>query len=194
MGSELFVTERGEGPVVLAVPSPRAFPPCSPTFPALLRGSCSSYSSPLPEQMFPCSSRGLGRNCYPRCLPAVPDSSIVIGMFVVSEADAAAIRTVYEQDGECRLPLSCVAGFRVSPITPKARECTHTIAGWPCSRPRLCRALAAAKRDAEVEAQTKAGRQKREAPRTQQVIVGLPLSAGGLAYARFRAVYHGRVL
>jgi hypothetical protein len=49
-------------------------------------------------------------------------------MFVVTEADAAAIRTVYEQRGE----LSAAIDRRFPGITDnaQARECARTIAAW----------------------------------------------------------------
>jgi hypothetical protein len=50
-------------------------------------------------------------------------------MFLVSEADAAAIRAIFEKEGE----LSAAIEVRRLPgITDnaKARECVRTIAGW----------------------------------------------------------------
>ena len=51
-------------------------------------------------------------------------------MFVVSEAEAAAISTVFEQRGE---PSAAVEVRRLFPgitDTLQARECARTIAGW----------------------------------------------------------------
>ena len=64
-------------------------------------------------------------------------------MFLVSEADAAAIRAAYEQEGELS---AAIEVRRLSPgITDnaKALECARTIAGWnplpaaACQIPRL---------------------------------------------------------
>jgi hypothetical protein len=52
------------------------------------------------------------------------------GMFVVTEAEAAAIRAVFEQRGE--LPAAIELRRRFPGITDnaQARECARTIAGW----------------------------------------------------------------
>ena len=51
-------------------------------------------------------------------------------MFVVTEADAAAIRAVYQQRGE--FPAAVELRRRFPGITDNAQavECTRTIAGW----------------------------------------------------------------
>ena len=57
-------------------------------------------------------------------------------MFVVSEADAAAIRTAYEQEGELSPAIELRRRFPGITDNAKARECARTIAGWktPASR------------------------------------------------------------
>jgi hypothetical protein len=52
-------------------------------------------------------------------------------MFVVTEAEAAAIRAVYEQRGEFSAAIELRRLFRAD-ITDnaQARECARTIAGW----------------------------------------------------------------
>jgi hypothetical protein len=71
-------------------------------------------------------ARGDRRSCLPSavCVTHAPDK------FVVSEAEAAAIRTVYEQRGE---PSAAVELRRLFPgiiDNVQARECARTIAGW----------------------------------------------------------------
>jgi hypothetical protein len=60
-------------------------------------------------------------------------------MFVVTEADAAAIRAIYEQDGELSAAIELRRRFPGITDNAKARACVRTIAGWkplrspPCS-------------------------------------------------------------
>jgi hypothetical protein len=51
-------------------------------------------------------------------------------MFVVSEADAAAIRTVFKQDGELSAAIELRRRFPGIPDNEQARACVRTIAGW----------------------------------------------------------------
>jgi hypothetical protein len=51
-------------------------------------------------------------------------------MFMVSETDAAAIRTAYEQDGELSAALELRRRFPGISDTTQARACARTIAGW----------------------------------------------------------------
>jgi hypothetical protein len=51
-------------------------------------------------------------------------------MFVVTEADAAAIRTVYEQDGELSAAIELRRRFPGIIDNEKARQCARSIAGW----------------------------------------------------------------
>jgi hypothetical protein len=62
-------------------------------------------------------------------------------MFVVTEADAAAIRAVYQQRGEFASAVELRRRFRGIADSAQAREC-RTIAGWkpmsvPLRQPRL---------------------------------------------------------
>jgi hypothetical protein len=51
-------------------------------------------------------------------------------MFVVTEADAAAIRAVYEQRGELSAAVELRRLFPAVTDTAQARACTRSIAGW----------------------------------------------------------------
>src|SRR5450631_1203439 len=52
------------------------------------------------------------------------------GMFVVSEAEAAAIRTVFEQRGELSAAIELRRLFPGITDNAQARACARTIAGW----------------------------------------------------------------
>ena len=51
-------------------------------------------------------------------------------MFVVSEAEAAAIRAVYQQRGEFAAAVELRRLFPGITDNAQARECARTIAGW----------------------------------------------------------------
>jgi hypothetical protein len=51
-------------------------------------------------------------------------------MFAVSEAEAAAIRAVYEQRGEFSAAIELRRLFPAITDTAQARACARTIAGW----------------------------------------------------------------
>jgi hypothetical protein len=51
-------------------------------------------------------------------------------MFVVTEADAAAIRAVYEQRGEFAAAVELQRRFPAIADNAQARGCVRTIAGW----------------------------------------------------------------
>lgn len=51
-------------------------------------------------------------------------------MFVVSEANAAAIRAVYEQDGELSAAIELRRRFPGIKDNENARICARNIAGW----------------------------------------------------------------
>ena len=51
-------------------------------------------------------------------------------MFVVTEADAAAIRIAYEQDGELSAAIELRRRFPCITDNEKARQCARSIAGW----------------------------------------------------------------
>jgi hypothetical protein len=53
-----------------------------------------------------------------------------IGMFVVTEADAAAIRAVFNQEGELSAAVEVRRLFPGITDNAKPRECARTIAGW----------------------------------------------------------------
>jgi hypothetical protein len=54
-----------------------------------------------------------------------------IEMFVVTEADAAAIRAVFTQEGELSAAIELRRRFPGITDNTKARECARSIAGWP---------------------------------------------------------------
>ena len=60
-------------------------------------------------------------------------------MFVVSEAEAAAIRAVYQQRGEFAAAVELRQRFPGITDNAQARECARTIAGWKSLPPRLRR-------------------------------------------------------
>jgi hypothetical protein len=51
-------------------------------------------------------------------------------MFIVSEADAAAIRAAYEQQDELSAAIELRRRFPGITYNAEARECARTIAGW----------------------------------------------------------------
>jgi hypothetical protein len=51
-------------------------------------------------------------------------------MFVVTEADAAAIRDIFEKEGELSAAIELRRLFPGVTDNAKARECARTIAGW----------------------------------------------------------------
>ena len=63
-------------------------------------------------------------------LPPTPEGPIVIGMFVVTEADAAAIRSTFEQEGELSAAIELRRRFPGIIDNTRARECARSIAGW----------------------------------------------------------------
>ena len=64
-------------------------------------------------------------------------------MFLVSEADTAAIRAIFEQEGELSAAIEVRRLFPVITDNAEARACARTIAGWKplpaaaCQLPRL---------------------------------------------------------
>jgi len=53
-----------------------------------------------------------------------------LGMFLVTEADADAIRTVFHRDGELSAAIELRRRFPGITDNVKARACARTIAGW----------------------------------------------------------------
>jgi hypothetical protein len=64
----------------------------------------------------PLASRGLGRHAF--------------GMFVVTEADATAIRAIFNQEGELSAAIELRRRFPGIADNTKARACARSIAGW----------------------------------------------------------------
>jgi hypothetical protein len=52
------------------------------------------------------------------------------GMFVISDADAAAIRAIFHQEGELSAAIELRRRFPGIDDNAKARACVRTIAGW----------------------------------------------------------------
>ena len=63
-------------------------------------------------------------------MPGASPAAIFPTMFVVTEADAAAIRTVYEQDGELSAAIELRRRFPGITDNENARRCARSIAGW----------------------------------------------------------------
>jgi hypothetical protein len=63
-------------------------------------------------------------------LPALARVPILPRMFVVSEAEAAAIRAAFEQRGELSAAVELRRLFPAVTDTAQARACARTIAGW----------------------------------------------------------------
>jgi hypothetical protein len=55
---------------------------------------------------------------------------MLAGMFVVSEEAAAAIRAIFDQEGEMSAAIELRRRFPGITDNAKARECARTIAGW----------------------------------------------------------------
>ena len=63
-------------------------------------------------------------------LPSTVRVATFTGMYVVTEADAAAIREVYERDGELSAAIELRRRFPGITDNAKAREQARAIAGW----------------------------------------------------------------
>ena len=63
-------------------------------------------------------------------------------MFVVTEANAAAIRTIFQQRGELSAAIELRRCFLGITDNALARECVRTIAGWQLERDRPRRGIA----------------------------------------------------
>jgi hypothetical protein len=63
-------------------------------------------------------------------LPAVVCTSHALGMFVVTEADAAAIRAILSQEGELSAAIELRRRFPGVIDNAKARVFARSIAGW----------------------------------------------------------------
>ena len=95
-------------------------PPCGELSSAPTRTS----GPPRPEH----SDRGdLGR---PAPLAEALSATHVLHMFVVTEADAAAIRDIFEREGEFAAAMEVRRRFRAITDNDKAREQARVIAGW----------------------------------------------------------------
>lgn len=59
-------------------------------------------------------------------------------MFTVTEADAAAIRAVFNEDGELSATIELSRRFPGIIDNAKARECARIIAGWTSPKTEPC--------------------------------------------------------
>ena len=72
-----------------------------------------------------------------------PHGHAFFGMFVITEADAAAICAIFDQEGELSAAIELRRRFPGVTDNAKARVCARTIAGWtplptrPCTVTRL---------------------------------------------------------
>jgi hypothetical protein len=62
--------------------------------------------------------------------PAAMCTDKAFGMFVVTEADAAAIRATFDQEGELSAAIELRRRFPGITDNAKARACARIIAGW----------------------------------------------------------------
>jgi hypothetical protein len=66
----------------------------------------------------------------PLCAASIKDCAYALGMFVITEADADAIRAVFNQEGELSAAIELRRRFPGITDNAKARECARSIAGW----------------------------------------------------------------
>jgi hypothetical protein len=64
------------------------------------------------------------------CIAARGACRHATGMFIVTEADAAAIRAVFDQEGELSAAIELRRRFPGVTDNAKARACARSIAGW----------------------------------------------------------------
>ena len=98
---------------------------------AIASAACSRFRRPLAGP-FGGSSATASSATHPRygALVALGAHTHPASMFVVTEAEAAAIRAVYEQRGEFSAAVELRRLFPAVTDTAQARACARTIAGW----------------------------------------------------------------
>jgi hypothetical protein len=118
--------------------------PPGTTRPHQLAAKSSLFSGSAPEGGTETDERSHGRavmNCVTpeaanprgrsdRCIAGCGSCAHALGLFVVSEAEAAAIRAVFEREGEFAAAGELRRLFPGVTDTTEARECARTIAGW----------------------------------------------------------------
>jgi len=72
-------------------------------------------------------------------LPAGAGIAMLGRMFAVNEADAAAIRAIFDEEGELSAAIEVRRRFPGITDNAKARECAKIIAGWKPMPPRPAR-------------------------------------------------------
>ena len=97
---------------------------------AIASAACSRFRRPLAGPFG--GSSATARATHPRygALVALGGHTHPASMFVVTEAEAAAIRAVYEQRGEFSAAVELRRLFPAVTDTAQARACARTIAGW----------------------------------------------------------------
>ena len=70
-------------------------------------------------------------------MPAVVCTDKAFGMFVITEADAAAIRAIFDQEGELSAAIELRRRFPGITDNTEARACARSIAGWKPLLPQL---------------------------------------------------------
>ena len=108
---------------------PVAVPAQARSPPAQDRGSGHTSSSSWVRVASSRAKRG------PVELPVLVQIPHAPAMFVVTEAEAAAIRAVFEQRGEFAAAIELRRLFPGITDNAQARECARTIAGWKPLRP-----------------------------------------------------------
>ena len=104
--------------------------------------SCTLIRGRPSPSRFPC------RACAGAPLVADGPRHHPAGMFVVSEAEAAAIRTAFDQGGELSAAVELRRLFPGVTDTAQARECARAIAAWKPLPPRPPRLPRGRRRDA----------------------------------------------
>ena len=77
-----------------------------------------------------CQAAGGGETSADPGLSVVTPVAILPTMFMVSEEDAAAIRTTFENEGELSAAIELRRRFPGITDNARARECARSIAGW----------------------------------------------------------------
>jgi hypothetical protein len=85
-------------------------------------------------------------------------------MFVVTEADAAVIRTVYQQRGELSAAIELRRWFPGITDNAQARECARTIAGWCRHQPPVISRLPSSSVGPRISGPAKSSRSMRATP------------------------------
>jgi hypothetical protein len=83
-----------------------------------------------PRRGLPRREGGAGEARSLLCAASIQDYAYALGMFVITENDAAAIRAVFQQEGELSAAIELRRRFPGITDNAKARACARSIAGW----------------------------------------------------------------